>query len=189
MNPGPRDTDADVPGRSAIERAALGDERAFAEFYDAVSPAVFGTALRVLRDRAMAEEATQEIFFELWRLAARYDRSKGSPEAWAATIAHRRAVDRVRSEASSRARAETAAHQTIAEHSVVDEVTANVDRANMVAALGHLTEAQREAVSLAFYGGHTYSQVAAMLNVPEGTIKSRIRNALVRLRTLMGATQ
>jgi RNA polymerase sigma-70 factor, ECF subfamily len=188
MSSGPRVTDTDIPDRTAIERAAQGDERAFAEFYDEVSPVVFGTSLRVLGNWAMAEEATQDVFFELWRLAARYDRSKGSPKAWAATIAHRRAVDRVRSEASSRARDEADANQSIIDHDiVVDEVTAGVDRASIVAALGHLTEAQREAVSLAFYGGHTYPEVAAMLNVPEGTIKSRIRSALIRLRDLMGA--
>ena len=189
MTAGPSILDDDLPGRSAIERAALGDERAFAEFYDEVSSVVFGTTLRVLRNQAMAEEVTQDVFLELWRLAPRYDRTKGSPRAWAATIAHRRAVDRVRSEESSRARDQIDANQVTVEHDVVvDEVTANFDRANVVAALDRLTDAQREAVSLAFYGGHTYREVAAMLGVPEGTIKTRIRDGLIRLRDLMGAT-
>lgn len=189
VNPSPSASDADVPGRSSIERAAHGDQVAFAEFYDEVSPAVFGTTLRVLRNQAIAEEVTQEVFLELWRLAPRYDRTKGSPKAWAATVAHRRAVDRVRSEESSRARDEADANQVTVDHDVVvDEVTANFERATVLAALDRLTEAQREAVSLAFYGGHTYREVAAMLNVPEGTIKTRIRDGLIRLRELMGAT-
>mgnify|MGYP003135187566 CR=1 FL=1 len=189
MTVGPPILDDEVPGRTAIERAAEGDERAFAEFYDEVSPAVYGTTLRVLRNQAMAEEVTQDVFLELWRQAPRYDRSKGSPKAWAATIAHRRAVDRVRSEVSSRARDEADANQVTVEHDVVvDEVTTNLDRAHVVAALARLTEAQREAVSLAFYGGHTYREVAVMLDVPEGTIKTRIRDGLIRLRDLMGAT-
>ena len=189
MTPGPPNPDGVVAGRSAIERAGQGDERAFAEFYDEVSPVVFGTTLRVLRNQAMAEEVTQEVFLELWRQAPRYDRSKGSPKAWAATIAHRRAVDRVRSEESARARDEADANQTRVTHDVVvDEVTTNFERARVVDALARLSEAQREAVSLAFYGGHTYREVAAMLNVPEGTIKTRIRDGLIRLRDLMGGT-
>ena len=189
MTSGPSTVDDDVPGRSAIERAGRGDERAFAEFYDEMSPVVFGTTLRVLRNQAMAEEVTQEVFLELWRQAPRYDRSKGSPKAWAATIAHRRAVDRVRSEESARARDEADANQTRVAHDVVvDEVTTNFDRATVVDALARLSDAQREAVSLAFYGGHTYREVAAMLNVPEGTIKTRIRDGLIRLRDLMGVT-
>jgi RNA polymerase sigma-70 factor (ECF subfamily) len=189
MTARPTVADDAVPGRSAIERAARGDEAAFAEFYEAVSPVVFGTTLRVLRNQAMAEEVTQDVFLELWRLAPRYDRSKGSPKAWAATIAHRRAVDRVRSEESSRARDEADANMTSVEHDVVvDQVTANFERETVIEALARLSEAQREAVSLAFYGGHTYREVAAMLNVPEGTIKTRIRDGLIRLRDLMGAT-
>lgn len=189
MTPVPPTPDDVVAGRSAIERAGQGDERAFAEFYDEVSPVVFGTTLRVLRNQAMAEEVTQEVFLELWRQAPRYDRSKGSPKAWAATIAHRRAVDRVRSEESARARDEADANQTRVAHDVVvDEVTTNFERATVVDALARLSEAQREAVSLAFYGGHTYREVAAMLNVPEGTIKTRIRDGLIRLRDIMGVT-
>ena len=183
------DADPDLSIESLLREVAQGNRAAFAEVYDEVSPVVFGTTLRVLRNQAMAEEVTQEVFLELWRQAPRYDRSKGSPKAWAATIAHRRAVDRVRSEESARARDEADANQTRVTHDVVvDEVTANFERARVVDALARLSEAQREAVSLAFYGGHTYREVAAMLNVPEGTIKTRIRDGLIRLRDLMGGT-
>lgn len=184
-------TDADAgvstAGDSAIERAARGDESAFADFYDEVSPVVYGTTLRVLRNPAIAEEVTQDVFLELWRLAPRYDRSKGSPRAWAATIAHRRAVDRVRSVESARARDEADQRMAPAEtNAVEDEVTTNLDRARVVSALAKLTEAQREAVSLAYFGGHTYREVAELLGVPEGTVKTRIRNGLIKLRDLMG---
>lgn len=188
---------SDVPNRDgaapthliAIERAGSGDQAAFAEFYDDVSPVVYGTVLRVLRNQAMAEEVTQDVFLELWKQAPRYHRSKGSPKAWAATVAHRRAVDRVRSEESARARDEADASRRVeARDVVVDEVTASLERATVTDALARLSDAQREAVGLAFYGGHTYREVATMLNVPEGTIKTRIRDGLIRLRDLMGAT-
>ncbi len=183
---GRHDTPADRAS-SAIMRAADGDESAFGEFYDEVSPVVYGTVLRIVRNPAMAEEVTQDVFVELWRQAARFDRSKGSPKSWAATIAHRRAVDRVRSEESARARDEADARQAPDAHDVVvDEVTSNLDRARVVEAFNALTDPQREAVSLAYYGGHTYREVAILLDVPEGTVKTRIRDGLVRLRDLMG---
>ncbi len=179
---------AAASGKTAIERAALGDEAAFAEFYDDVSPVVFGTTLKVLRNQAIAEEVTQDVFLELWKQAPRYDRSKGSPKAWAATIAHRRAVDRVRSEESSRARDEADARLGVVDHDVVvDAVTTNFDRDSVLQALAQLSVPQREAVSLVYYGGHTYREVATLLNVPEGTIKTRIRDGLSKLRDLMGA--
>lgn len=185
--------DAEVPSAApvapAIERAARGDEAAFAEFYDEVSPVVYGTALRVLRNQAIAEEVTQDVFLELWKQAPRYDRSKGSPKAWAATVAHRRAVDRVRSEASARARDEADRRLASVDHDVVvDEVTTNLDRTRVVSALDQLATPQREALSLAYYGGHTYREVAVLLDVPEGTVKTRIRDGLARLRVLMGPT-
>ncbi|MEO6651706.1 MAG: sigma-70 family RNA polymerase sigma factor [Ilumatobacteraceae bacterium] len=180
--------DAAASGRTAIERAARGDESAFAEFYDDVSPVVFGTTFKVLRNQAIAEEVTQDVFLELWKQAPRYDRSKGSPKAWAATVAHRRAVDRVRSEESSRSRDEADARLGGVDHDVVvDAVTTNFDRDSVLQALAQLSAPQREAVSLAYYGGHTYREVAAMLDVPEGTIKTRIRDGLSKLRDLMGA--
>ncbi len=189
MTSGVPNRDRATPCPSAIERAGSGDRAAFAEFYDDVSPVVFGTVVRVVRNRAIAEEVTQDVFLELWKQAPRYDRSKGSPKAWAATVAHRRAVDRVRSEESARARDVADANHRVAERDVVvDEVTADLERSTVVDALALLSEAQREAVGLAFYGGHTYREVAAMLNVPEGTIKTRIRDGLSRLRQLMGAT-
>lgn len=178
------------PADRALGAAALGDEKAFAAFYEAVSPVVYGTVLRVIRNPALAEEVTQEVFVELWRQATRYDRSKGSAAAWAATVAHRRAIDRVRSEESSRARDDrasqvAAAAVDVVADEVVDQMATSLDRQRVQAALSRLTDTQREAVTLAYYGGHTYREVAALLNVPEGTVKTRIRDGMIKLRDLL----
>lgn len=178
------------PTDRALAAAALGDEKAFAAFYEAVSPVVYGTVLRVIRNPSLAEEVTQEVFVELWRQATRYDRSKGSAAAWAATVAHRRAIDRVRSEESSRARDDRASQVAVAPvdvvaEEVVGEIATGLDRQRVQAALSRLTDAQREAVTLAYYGGHTYREVAVLLNVPEGTVKTRIRDGMIKLRDLL----
>lgn len=175
-----------VRAAAALQRSGRGDETAFAEFYDLISPLVFGTVVRVVRDRALAEEVTQEVFVDLWRHAARFDPERGSPAAWAATIAHRRAVDRVRSVASARNRDAAEATITDRDHdAVADAATTSWEQGHVRDALGELTAGQREAVTLAYYGGHTYREVAALLDVPEGTIKTRIRDALIKLRDLM----
>jgi RNA polymerase sigma-70 factor (ECF subfamily) len=172
----------------AFERVREGDEHAFAEFYDHVAPTVFGVILRVLRDRAQAEEVTQEVFVELWRTAPRFDPSRGSVRSWANTMAHRRAVDRVRSEQSARDReVADGARAARSQEDVADRVVIELDRADVTEALGALSDTQREAVSLAFYGGLTYREVATRLAIPEGTAKTRIRDGLTKLRDLMGA--
>ena len=189
-------TEPDDPKAAAVEAirgAGRGDEQAFARFYDLVSPTVFGTVLRVVRNRAFAEEITQEVFVELWRQAPRYDPDRGSPTTWAATIAHRRAVDRVRSEESARARDDRHARDTPADRDVVaetvtDEAAAEYDRDRVAKALGQLTDVQREAVTLAYYGGHTYREVATLLDTPEGTVKTRIRDGLIKLRDYLEVT-
>jgi RNA polymerase sigma-70 factor (ECF subfamily) len=172
----------------AFERVRLGDESAFAEFYDEVGGVVYGTVLRVIRNPAQAEEVTQEVFVELWRTAARFDPTRGSIRTWAVTMAHRRAVDRVRSEQSARDREVVDATRDVkSEHDqVAEEVAAHLDRERVAHALESLTEPQREAVTMAYYGGLTYREVAIRLDLPEGTVKTRIRDGLIRLRDLMG---
>lgn len=179
-----------MEGLSAVlERAGRGDDAAFSIFYDEVIGVVYGVILRVIRNPAMAEEVTQDVFLELWKQAARYDSAKGSPKSWAVTIAHRRAVDRVRSVESARNRDERDARELPREHDVVvEEVTASLDRARVNDALLKLTESQREAVTLAYFGGHTYREVAVLLDLPEGTVKTRIRDGLIKLRDLMGVS-
>jgi RNA polymerase sigma-70 factor, ECF subfamily len=166
---------------------AKGDQAAFEAVYDRVAAPVFGTVRSVVRDPALSEEVTQEVFVEVWRAASRFDECKGSPMAWVATIAHRRAVDRVRSEQRSAERDRRAASSVIAYDDVAETVEDNLDRERVRRCLGTLTDLQREAVTLAYYGGYTYREVARLLGVPAGTVNTRMRDGLIRLRDCLGA--
>ncbi|GJM39113.1 MAG: RNA polymerase sigma factor SigK [Acidimicrobiales bacterium] len=184
----PDDAQADVM-TDALREAGRGSEAAFRRFYEAASALVYGTVLRVVRDRAIAEEVAQEVFVELWRLAPRFDAGKGTARAWAATIAHRRAVDRVRSEQSRRDREDRDNQAATIDHdSVSEQVDDSLERERVRRALIDLSDTQREAVTLAYYGGHTYREVAVLLDVAEGTAKTRIRDGLIKLRDTMGVT-
>ncbi len=170
-----------------ITRVARGDESAFAELYDDLASIVFGVVLKVVRDHAMAEEIVQEVFVELWRVAPRFDPERASVSTWAATIAHRRAVDVVRSSQARRAREERDGRRAPAGHDdVVEAVLDHHDRQQVTAALAGLTETQRQAIELAYFGGLTYAEVAATLDLPIGTAKTRIRDGLIRLRDELG---
>jgi RNA polymerase sigma-70 factor (ECF subfamily) len=170
-----------------LRRAGRGDQVAFGRLYDELAPLVHGVVRRVVRDPAQSDEVTQEVFVELWRLAARYDDAKGSVRSWAVTVAHRRAIDRVRSEQKARERtAREVANVTPDHDDVTDrvetELQSELDRTRVRRALGNLTDLQRDAVELAYFGGHTYREVAVLLGVAEGTVKSRIRDGMIRLR-------
>ena len=179
--------DAKDPLGAFLSRAGRGDQSAFAELYDSLAPLLHGIVLKVLRDPAQSEEVTQEAFVELWRLAPRYDASRGSVRSWATTLAHRRAIDRVRSEQSSRNRTEREAqNRPIQSGDVAEQVVANIDGTRVRKALERLTEIQRQAVELAYFGGHSYREVAVLLGVAEGTIKTRIRDGMIRLRDELG---
>lgn len=172
-------------------RVARGDQDAFAALYDELSPQAFGVIRRVLRDPAQSEEVLQEVMLEVWRTAPRFDPTKGSVSAWIITMAHRRAVDRVRSEQSARDRLEADVRDRPVATAdvavvVVDEIETNLDRERVRRAIGTLTSLQRESVELAFYGGHTHAEVATLLNIPLGTVKTRIRDGLIRLRDSLG---
>ena len=170
-----------------LSLAGRGDQSAFAELYDQLTPLLYGVVLKVVRDPSQSEEVTQEAFIELWRLAPRYDASRGSVRSWAVTLAHRRAIDRVRSEQASRDRTEREAHKRpIQSSDVAEQVVANIDGSRVRKALERLTEIQRQAVELAYFGGHSYREVALLLDVAEGTIKTRIRDGMIRLRDELG---
>jgi RNA polymerase sigma-70 factor, ECF subfamily len=171
-----------------LQRVAKGERDAFDQFYDRLSAIVYGTIRRVLRDPAQSEEVAQEVFVEIWRTAAKFDPARGGATTWTVTMAHRRAVDRVRSEQAATNREEKVAllEQQRPYDSVSEAVEQRLDRERVVRALGDLTDLQREAVTLAFYGGHTHTQVADLLNVPLGTVKTRIRDGLIRLRDALG---
>lgn len=181
------DVEEKDPLGTLLNRAGRGDQSAFAELYDSLAPLLYGVVLKVVRDPSQSEEVTQEAFIELWRLAPRYDDSRGSVRAWATTLAHRRAIDRVRSEQSGRDRVERESQKRpIQTSDVAEQVVANIDGTRVRKALERLTEIQRQAVELAYFGGHSYREVALLLNVAEGTIKTRIRDGMIRLRDELG---
>lgn len=171
-----------------VARASRGHEDAFAQLYDLTSARIYGLVLRVLRSADHAAEVTQEVYVEVWRQSARYAPEKGSVLAWMTTMAHRRAVDRVRSVTSEVARDERDA-ATRAERDVDrvwEDVEQRLDVERVRRGLSSLTEIQREALSLAYFGGYTQSQVASMLKLPLGTVKTRIRDGLIGLRDALG---
>ena len=169
-----------------LPRVATGDHVAFATLYDELSSMVFGIAKRVARDATHAEEITQEVFVDLWRLAARFDAAKGNVRSWAATIAHRRAVDRVRSEQAHRNRERVDALAVVPATSGPEELAVDGEsRQRAVSALGRLSPPQREALELAYYGGLTHVEVADQLGIALGTAKTRIRDGLLRLRSVL----
>jgi RNA polymerase sigma-70 factor, ECF subfamily len=171
-----------------LRAVARGDEAAFASLYDLVAPRVYGLIRRVLRDPGQAEEVTQEALVEIWRTAARYDPARGSGTSWVFTIAHRRAVDRVRSEQAAADRTVKAGIASVTRpyDEVADEVSGRLERQQVRRCLDDLTDLQREAVTLAYYQGHTYREVAELLGTPLPTIKTRMRDGLIRLRDCLG---
>lgn len=175
---------------STLLAVAKGDEAAFAALYDQTAARVHGLVLRVLRSPSQAEEVTQEVFLEVWRQAARFDPHLGSPLGWLMTLAHRRAVDRVRSSQASTVRDESYGARTreVQFDSTADTVAARLDAQRVHAALERLSEVQREAVTLAYLGGYTHTEVAGLLDLPLGTAKTRIRDGLIRLRDQLGVT-
>ena len=179
------------PLAEVMAKCSQGDQGAFVRLYDELSPLVYGICRKVIRDPAQSEEVTQEVFTEIWRLAPRFEQGRGSVKSWVATIAHRRAVDRVRSEQSARDREQRYAVKLVVDVSsgVENEVEDDLERQRVRVALELLTDVQRKAIELAYYGGYTYREVAVLLEVPEGTIKTRIRDGLVRLRDEMGVIE
>lgn len=184
------DTDDVVPPglNDLLARVASGDKIAFGELYDRSAPRVLGLVRRLLRDSAQSEEVTQEIFLEVWQNAKRYDSSKGSAITWILTMSHRRAVDRIRSSQSSRVRdTKIGLRDMETEYdSVSESVEIRVEHERVGQALLRLTELQRQAVTLAYYGGYSHSEVAELLKVPIGTVKTRLRDGMIRLRDELG---
>jgi RNA polymerase sigma-70 factor, ECF subfamily len=200
MPPEPRRLRAvgDVPGadgaapadEALLQAVALGDQQAFASLYDRLVPLVYGVVRRVVRDPAQSEEVAQEVFVEVWRLATRFDPARGTGRAWVLTLAHRRAIDRVRSEQASRDRTDRIGHrdQSRAFDEVAEHVEVRLEHDQVREALHELTDLQREAVELAYYRGYTYREVADLLDAPLGTVKTRMRDGLIRLRDCLGVT-
>ena len=193
ISPGPDAGSEDLPSTEAevlldlLARSSLGDEEAFSRLYDRLDGFLYSIVRKVVRDPTQSQEVAQEVFLQIWRLAPQFDRTKGSVKSWAAVIAHRRAVDRVRSEQSTKNREDRESRLTpIAADVVADEVAGRFERDQVRGALAVLSAVQRQAVELAYYGGYTYREVAVLLETPEGTIKTRIRDGLIRLRQELG---
>lgn len=186
--PAPSDDLADL-----LVRAGRGDSEAFEAAYDQLSGAVYGLALRIVRDPQIAEDVAQEALVEAWRQAAQFRPTAGSPHAWVLTIAHRRAVDRVRTEqAHARRLREHGPRLATAPEDpdvVVDAMHGEWRAARVRQGLSRLTPLQREAIELTYYGGYTNAELAQSLGIPLGTAKARIRDALIRLRDAWEVTE
>ncbi len=183
------DAGADTLG-ALVTQVARGDEAAFEALFRRTAGPVLGVVRRVLRDPAQSEEVAQEVMVEVWRTATRFDPSRGSATTWIMTMAHARAVDRVRSAQAARARDERVGRRdSVREYDeVAEEVEVRLEQQAVRSCLGGLTELQRESVQLAYYGGYTYREVAELLDVPLGTVKTRLRDGLIRLRDCLGVT-
>lgn len=184
----PEDGSAGDLAADLLVRVAGGDQRAFADLYDLLSARVFGLILRVLVNRSQSEEVLQEVFLEVWESAGRFAPNKGQGRTWVLTIAHRRAVDRVRASQSSADRDVRVGMRDlgVAHDSVAEQVELSIEGGKVVTALATLPEPQREALVLSYYGGYSQSEIAVLIGAPLGTIKTRMRDGLSRLRSEMG---
>jgi RNA polymerase sigma-70 factor (ECF subfamily) len=169
---------------------ASGDRGAFSDLYDQTASRVFGLVRRLLVDASQAEEVTQDVFLEIWQTSARFDPARGNAVAWLLTLAHRRAVDRVR--------ASQAAHDRDLRIGVrdldvpVDEVAeaaeVRIEHERVSHAFAELSDVQRECLTLAYYEGCSQSEISVRLDVPLGTVKTRLRDGMIRLREVLGVT-
>ena len=181
---------AEVTTEELIGRVARGDEPAFEELFTRVTPQVLGLVRRILRDPAQSEEVAQEVLVEVWRTASRFDASRGSGPTWIMTMAHARAVDRVRSAQASTDREERVGRRdrTREYDEVAEAVELRLEQQQVRRCLQGLTDLQREAIQLAYWGGYTHREVAELLESPLGTVKTRLRDGLIRLRDCLGVT-
>lgn len=168
-----------------LGRVAAGDVDAFEQLHTLVAPLVERVTMRVVGDRSIGSEVAQEVMLEIWVKAPFQNPPKQAPLAWVATIAHRRAIDRVRSEQAEsdrRRRDFQRSSQGGRGDPTADQATEHLEWEQIARGLAMLPPRQREVIELAFYQGHTYREVAGLLGIPIGTVKTRIRDALIRLR-------
>ena len=192
LTPSPTSRRAQALGLNAIlAKVAAGDRQAFAQFYDEMAGAVLGVVVRIVRSQSLAEEVAQEVFLEVWRKATNWQPERGAAATWVLMIARARAIDQVRSEQASKDRQDRVTPGWIepASDEVAEKVTMSDEHSEVRTALTRLSDAQREVIRLAFYGGKTYVEVANHLDLPVGTVKTRMRDGLIRLRQIYGVTR
>lgn len=175
-SPGPADVD------DLMRQAARGDSQAFEMLYDELSPAVYGLARRVVRDPTRAEDVTQEVFLDVWRKATRFEGDRGKAKTWVMTIAHRRAVDAVRRSEAAKRQDHRAAPDEVSHDEPADALIEAEEYDAVRDCLETLTDLQLESVRMAYFNGYTYGEVATLLEKPLPTIKTRMRDGLIRLR-------
>lgn len=172
-----------------VRDVSHGDDRALAEIYRRHGGAVYALAKRVLVDGSDAEDVTQEVFLRLWQSAERFDAARGALRTYLLTQVHSRAVDTVRSRAARRRREEAEGHVTVTAYDLEREVTGFAQARRVADAVGQLPPPERAAIELAYFDGHTYREVAELLSEPEGTVKSRIRKGLQRMRAALAEVE
>jgi RNA polymerase sigma factor (sigma-70 family) len=181
----------DVADADLVRRIRAGDRSAVDDLYDRFRRPAFALARRILGDDGLAEDVLQDVFLGVWRDPAAYDRSRGSFASWLLAVVHHKAVDAVRREESQRRRKTRAEEEfeleaPIAARDVEDEAWSRVVAEQVRTALGELSDAQREALTLAYYGGYTQREVAALTGAPLGTVKTRMLAGMRRLREELG---
>jgi RNA polymerase sigma-70 factor (ECF subfamily) len=176
---------AHLSDEALVALLARSEQSALAELYDRFGRPAYGLALRIVRDRALAEDAVQEAFLAVWRSAGAFLTEQGKPSTWILTLVHRRAVDLVRREERRRGDPLESAPEPVASEQTDQLAWLRFERERVQSALRKLPDRQREALELAYYGGFSQSQLAERLGEPLGTIKSRMHTGLARLRELL----
>jgi len=183
-----RPPEPDRPDPEALlPRVARGDSHAFEALYDSMGGMVYGVARRVVRDPNRAEDVTQDVFLEVWRKAPSFDEGRGSAKTWIMTIAHRRAVDAVRRNETQKRYDGHGTLNEVSHDEPADRLLKTEEHAAVRGCLDTLTELQLESVRLAYFNGYTYAEVATLLGKPLPTIKTRMRDGLIRLRDCLGS--
>jgi RNA polymerase sigma-70 factor (ECF subfamily) len=182
-------TDAELTAEQLLTAVGRGDRSSFSLLYDRMAPRVFGLVRKLIIDSAQAEEVTQEIFLEVWQNAARFDELKGGAVGWIMTMTHRRTVDRIRASQAAHDRDLRIGVRDFQDTAdIADAIETIVESERVKAAMARLTSLQRQAITLAYFGGLSHTEISAHLQVPVGTIKTRLRDGLIRLRDEMGVT-
>lgn len=179
-------SDQDREEAALLRATARGDERAFASLYDRYGPVLFGMLLRILRERTEAEDVLQEVFLQVWRRADGFDETRGRAFTWLVTLARSRAIDRLRATRTRERAAQASAGE--ADEFVADalvDVTRAEEGEAVRGALAAIPEEQRRALLLAYFEGLSQTEIAARLGQPLGTVKTRMRSGLSKLRELL----